>query len=197
MNLFRGVSQILIGDKGVGNFPAWFNGIDKRLVFQTGNVRFSVTVLFFIIVTVLFYLVLHRTSFGRMVFSIGSNEQAAIYSGINTKMVKMGLFVLSGIIASIAGMATMSRLLLVRYDMNLNTEVEVVIMVLLGGADINGGRGSIMGTFIAVILVIILKTGLITAHITSDAQMAVMGLILLVSIIIPNINTLMQELKDK
>jgi rhamnose transport system permease protein len=197
MNLFRGVSQILIGDKGVGNFPAWFNSVDKRLVFQAGNVRFSVTVLFFIIVAFLFYLVLHRTSFGRMIFSIGSNEQAAIHSGINTKMVKMSLFVLSGIIASIAGMATMSRLLLVRYDMNLNTEVEVVIMVLLGGADINGGRGSIIGTFIAVILVIILKTGLITAHITSDAQMAVMGLILLVSIIIPNINTLMQELKDK
>ncbi|MDR1142736.1 MAG: ABC transporter permease [Spirochaetaceae bacterium] len=197
MNLIRGISQILIGDKGVGSLPAWFNGIDKRLVFQAGNVRFSVTVLAFLIAAAVFYLALHRTSFGRMVFSIGSNEQAAIHSGVNTKLIKMILFVLSGFIASIAGLATMSRLLLVRYDMNLNMEIEVVIMVLLGGADINGGRGSIIGTFIAVILVIILKTGLIIAHITSDAQMAVMGLILLVSIIIPNINTLMQELKDK
>jgi rhamnose transport system permease protein len=197
MNLIRGISQILIGDKGVGGLPAWFNGIDKRLVFQAGNVRFSVTILTFLIATAVFYLALHRTSFGRMVFSIGSNEQAAIHSGVNTRLIKMILFVLSGFIASIAGLATMSRLLLVRYDMNLNMEIEVVIMVLLGGADINGGRGSIIGTFVAVILVIILKTGLITAHITSDAQMAVMGLILLVSIIIPNINTLVQELKDK
>ncbi|GHV85024.1 ABC transporter permease [Spirochaetia bacterium] len=197
MSLFRGVSQILIGDKGLGAFPRWFNSIDKRVVFETGNIRFSVTLLFFIIAAVLFYLVLHRTSFGRMIYSIGSNEQAAIHSGINTKMVKMILFITSGLIASIAGIATMSRLLLVRYDMNLNTEIEVVIMVLLGGADINGGRGSILGTFIAVILVIILRTGLITAHITSDAQMALMGLILLVSIIIPNISTLLRELKDK
>jgi rhamnose transport system permease protein len=197
MSLFRGISQILIGDKGVGDLPKWFNSIDKRMVFQTGNIRFSVTILFFIIAMLIFYLVLHRTSFGRMVFSIGSNEQAAIHSGINTKAVKIILFVMSGLVASLAGMATMSRLLLVRYDMNLNTEIEVVIMVLLGGADINGGRGSILGTFIAVILVIILKTGLITAHITSDAQMAVMGLILLVSIIIPNISAMVQELKDK
>lgn len=197
MSLFRGISQILIGDKGVGDLPAWFNSVDKRMVFQAGNIRFSVTILFFIIAMLIFYLVLHRTSFGRMVFSIGSNEQAAIHSGINTQAVKMILFVMSGLVASVAGMATMSRLLLVRYDMNLNTEIEVVIMVLLGGADINGGRGSILGTFIAVILVIILKTGLITAHITSDAQMAVMGLILLVSIIIPNISTLLRELKDK
>jgi rhamnose transport system permease protein len=112
-------------------------------------------------------------------------------------MVKMILFLISGFVSSAAGILTMSRLLLVRWDMMLNSEIDVVIMVLLGGADINGGRGSILGTFIAVILVIILKTGLIVANITSDAQMFVMGLILLVSIIIPNISALMREMKDK
>jgi rhamnose transport system permease protein len=197
MNLFRGVSQILIGDKGIGDFPAWFNQIDRRVVFLIGNARFTVTLLFFIIAAVLFYLVLHNTSYGRKIFAIGANEQTAIYSGVNTKRVKLSLFIISGMIASIAGIATMSRLLLVRYDMNLNTEIDVVIMVLLGGADINGGRGSILGTFIAVILVIILKTGLIIANVTADAQMFVMGLILLVSIIIPNISNFVQDFKNK
>jgi rhamnose transport system permease protein len=197
MSLFRGVSQILIGDKGIGSFPKWFNQVDRRVVFFIGDARFTVTLLFFIIAAFVFYLILHYTSFGRKVFAIGANEQAAIHSGVNTKMVKLSLFVMSGVIASIAGMATMSRLLLVRYDMNLNTEIDVVIMVLLGGADINGGRGSILGTFIAVILVIILKTGLIIANITADAQMFVMGLILLISIIIPNINDLVRGLKDR
>ncbi|MDR1252229.1 MAG: ABC transporter permease [Treponema sp.] len=197
MNLFRGVSQIFIGDKSLGSFPAWFNSFEKKTLFTIGYANFGITLLIFILVSCGFYLLLHRTSFGRKIFAIGANEQAAIHSGVNTRQVKMGLFIMSGIVSAICGILTMSRLLLVRYDMNLNSEIDVVIMVLLGGADINGGRGSIIGTFVAVIMVIILKTGLIVANITSDAQMFVMGLILLVSIIIPNISSLVRDMKDK
>jgi rhamnose transport system permease protein len=197
MNLFRGISQIFIGDKSLGSFPPWFNSFEKKTLFTIGGANFGITLLIFILVTAFFYLLLHRTAFGRKVFAIGANEQAAIHSGINTKRVKLGLFIISGMVSSVMGILTMSRLLLVRYDMSLNSEIDVVIMVLLGGADINGGRGSIIGTFIAVILVIIMKTGLIVANITSDAQMFVMGLILLVSIIIPNVSSLLREMKDK
>jgi rhamnose transport system permease protein len=197
MNLFRGISQIFIGDKSLGSFPLWFNSFEKKTLFTIGGANFGITLLTFILVTAFFYSLLHRTAFGRKVFAIGANEQAAIHSGINTKRVKLGLFIMSGMVSSVMGILTMSRLLLVRYDMSLNSEIDVVIMVLLGGADINGGRGSIIGTFIAVILVIIMKTGLIVANITSDAQMFVMGLILLVSIIIPNVSSLLQEMKDK
>ncbi|MDR2402903.1 MAG: ABC transporter permease [Spirochaetaceae bacterium] len=197
MNLFRGISQIFIGDKSLGSFPKWFNSFEKTTLFSIGYANFGITLLIFILVSFGFYLLLHRTRFGRKVFAIGANEQAAIYSGVNTKRVKLGLFVMSGMVSAICGILTMSRLLLVRYDMNLNSEIDVVIMVLLGGADINGGRGSIIGTFTAVIMVIILKTGLIVANITSDAQMFVMGLILLVSIIIPNVSSLLRDLRDK
>jgi rhamnose transport system permease protein len=196
MNAFRGISQIFIGDKSLGKFPPWFNGIDSITVFRIFGARVSVTVVLFLVCAAVFYLVLHRTSFGRKVFAIGANEQAAIYSGVNTRRVKLLLFVMSGILSAVAGLLTMSRLLLVQYSLALNTEIDIVIMVLLGGADINGGRGSIIGTFIAVILVILLKTSLIVADVTADAQMFVMGLILLVSIIIPNISTMVQEMKD-
>lgn len=166
-------------------------------MFTIGKARFGVTVLAFILIAFAFYLVLHRTSFGRKVLAIGANEQAAVYSSVNTRRVKMQLFLISGFVSGIAGLLTMSRLLLVRYDMNLNSEIDVVAMVLLGGAEITGGSGSIIGTFIAVLLVIVLKTGLIVANITSDAQMFVMGLILLLSIIIPNISKLIQGFKDR
>jgi rhamnose transport system permease protein len=197
MNAFRGISQIFIGDKSLGKFPDWFNRVDSITVFRIFGAQVSVTLVFFLVCVIGSFLLLHRTGFGRKVFAIGANEQAAIYSGVNTRRIKLVLFVISGTLSAIAGLLTMSRLLLVQYSMALNTEIDVVIMVLLGGADINGGRGSIMGTFIAVILVIILKTSLIVANITADAQMFVMGVILLISIIIPNINSLMQELKDK
>jgi rhamnose transport system permease protein len=197
MNAFRGISQIFIGDKSLGKFPDWFNRIDSLTVFTLFGARVSVTVVFFILAAIGFSLVLHRTGFGRKIFAIGANEQAAIHSGVNTKRIKFILFLMSGIVSALAGLATMSRLLLVQYSLALNAEIDVVIMVLLGGADINGGRGSIIGTFIAVILVIILKTSLIVANITADTQMFVMGLILLISIIIPNISSMMRNMKDK
>jgi rhamnose transport system permease protein len=197
MSVFRGISQIFIGDISLGKFPKWFNSVDKIPVFSIGKARFGVTILAFIVLAFGFYLLLHHTSFGRKVLAIGANEQAAIYSSVNTRRVKMQLFLLSGFISGIAGLLTMSRLTLVRYDMSINTEIDVVAMVLLGGAEISGGNGSIVGTFIAVLLVIILKTGLIVANITSDEQMFVMGLILLLSIIIPNISKLVQTFKDR
>ena len=84
-------------------------------------------------------------------------------------------------------MLTMSRLLLVRWDMATGGELEIVTMVLLGGTEITGGKGSVIGTFLAVLIVIILKTGLLVANVTANAQMFIMGLLLLISIIIPNI----------
>ncbi len=197
MSVFRGISQIFIGDKSLGKFPEWFNSLEKIPVFMIGKARFGVTILAFIFLAFIFYLILHRTGFGRKVLAIGANEQAAIYSSVNTRRVKLQLFLLSGFVSGIAGLLTMSRLLLVRYDMNLNSEIDVVAMVLLGGAEISGGNGSIIGTFIAVLLVIVLKTGLIVANITSDAQMFMMGLILLLSIIIPNIGKLVQGFRDR
>jgi len=191
MNAYRGISQILIGDKSVGSFPDWFNSIEKIPVFtfQTdkGTGRFGITILAFILLAVVFYLILHRTRFGRGIYAIGLNESAAVYSGVKTKQVKLLLFVLSGIMSAVAGMLMMSRLLLVRWDMAIGDELDIVTMVLLGGTDILGGRGSIVGTFIAVFIVIILKTGLLVANVTANAQMFIMGLLLLLSIIIPNI----------
>ena len=151
MNVFRGISQIFIGDKSLGSFPDWFNSVEKIGLFTFGKAKFGVTLLVFIVAALVMYLVLHRTSFGRKVFAIGANESVAIYSGVNTRRVKMTLFIVSGIVSSIAGLMMMSRLLLVRYDMSLNTEIDVVTMVLLGGADINGGRGSIIGGSVWII----------------------------------------------
>jgi rhamnose transport system permease protein len=187
MNAYRGISQMFIGDKSIGKFPDWFNSIEKIPVFTIGKAKFSVTILLFILLAVVAYLVLHRTRLGRNIYAIGLNENVAIYSGVNTKRVKLLLFLFSGVMSAFAGMLMMSRLLLVRWDMANGDELDIVTMVLLGGTDIMGGRGSIVGTFIAVFIVIILKTGLLVANVTANAQMFIMGLLLLISIVVPNI----------
>ena len=197
MNAFRGIAQILIGDKSLGKFPEWFNSWEKIPVFKIGTANFSVTLLLFVLLGVVAWIVLHKTRFGRTVFAIGANEHAAVCAGVNTQRVKFALFCAEGVMCAVAGILTMSRLQLVRFDMALNQEVDIITMVLLGGTDINGGRGGILGTFLAVLLVIILKTGLIVANITSDQQTFVMGLILLLSIIVPNIMDVAKKRKDK
>ena len=201
MNAFRGIAQILIGDKSIGGFPDWFNSWEKIAIFKidTGGKMpavFSVTHLAFIILGVIAWVILHKTRFGRTVYAIGANEHAAICSGVNSKRVKMSLFVAQGFMCAIAGILTMSRLLLVRFDMALNQEIDIITMVLLGGTDINGGTGSMLGTFLSILLIIILKTGLIVANITSDQQTFVMGVILLLSIIIPNAIDAAKKRKD-
>jgi len=193
LNAYRGLSQIFIGDKSLGSFPEWFNSIEKVPIIKTENATFGVTLLLFIVFAVVFYFLLHRTRFGRGVYAIGLNENAAVYSGVRSKHMKFTLFVLSGFMCAIAGMLTMSRLLLVRWDMATGGELEVVTMVLLGGTDINGGKGTVIGTFLAVIIIIILKTGLLVANVTVNAQMFIMGMLLLISIIIPNIMTYYRE----
>jgi rhamnose transport system permease protein len=188
LNAFRGISQIFIGDKSLGSFPDWFNSIEKIPVFKTANnAVFSITLLLFIVLAILFYFILHKTGFGRSIYAIGLNENAAKYSGVKTNRIKFILFVMSGLMCALAGMLTMSRLLLVRWDMATGGELEIVTMVLLGGTEITGGRGTMIGTFLAVLIVIILKTGLLVANVTANAQMFIMGLLLLISIIIPNI----------
>ena len=193
LNAYRGLSQIFIGDKSLGSFPDWFNSIEKVPIFKGENFTFGVTLLIFIVFAIIFYFLLHRTRFGRSVYAIGLNEQAAIYSGIKTKHIKFILFVISGFMCSIAGMLTMSRLLLVRWDMATGGELEIVTMVLLGGTEITGGKGSVIGTFLAVIIIIILKTGLLVANVTANAQMFIMGMLLLISIIVPNIMNYYRE----
>jgi rhamnose transport system permease protein len=193
MALYRGTSQIFIGDKSLSKFPEWFNGVEKIPLFKIGNVVIPITLIFFIILAVVFYLILHRTGVGRKIYSLGTNKTAAIYSGVNTKRITLLLFGFSSFFAGLAGIMTMSRLLVARYDMALGGELEIITMVLLGGTDINGGKGSIIGTFIAVFIVIILKTGLMVASIKAQDQMFIMGALLLLSIITPNVARIIKE----
>jgi rhamnose transport system permease protein len=193
MALYRGISQIFIGDKSISKFPDWFNNIEKLPLLKFGNTLVPVTLVFFIILAVFSFLLLHRTGLGRNIFAIGTNKTAAIFSGVNTRKIILLLFAFSSFLAGIAGILMMSRLLVARFDMALGGELEIITMVLLGGTNINGGKGSILGTFLAVFIIIILKTGLMVASVKAQDQMFIMGALLLLSIIIPNIIAIINE----
>lgn len=178
MTLFRGIAQILVGDHSIGNFPNWFVGIDWRTV---GIVPIPVIVFF--IAAIAAGLVLSRTGFGRQVYLIGANPSAARYAGLRVGTVKLILFTASGVMSALAGIMMASRLGVVRYDLATGSELQAVLIVMLGGTYIFGGRGTILGTAVALWLLVVLQTGMSVANISIDYQLSVLGLLLIVAII--------------
>jgi rhamnose transport system permease protein len=181
LTLYRGLAQVLAGDKSISKFPKWFNGIDYRLIFHV-----PVPVIIFIAISIILALVLGTTIVGRQIYQIGTSEVAARHAGIRVRRIKVGLFVLMGLVSAFAGLLTASRLASVRYDMATGGELQMVLMVMLGGTYIFGGRGTILGTFLAAWLLVIIATGMTVANIAVTSQLIVMGLLLIVSIVATN-----------
>jgi rhamnose transport system permease protein len=181
LSLFRGFAQVLLGDHSIGRFPDWFVGIDMKYI---GFIPFPLII--FCGLFIVMAIVLNRTIFGRQIYAVGTNEKAAAYSGINVKKIKMILFALSGLFSAFGGIMMISRLGIARYNLAMGGELEIVTIALLGGADINGGRGNVIGTFIAFFVLVCLKTGLSVANIKIENQLAILGSLLIFSIVLSN-----------
>lgn len=181
LTLFRGLAQVIAGDRSIGKFPGWFIGIDYRYIFNI-----PIPVLLFVFASIILAIILGATILGRQIYQIGTSPIAAEHAGIRVKKIKMGLFIAMGVASSVAGMLTASRLASVRYDLATGAELQMILIVMLGGTYIFGGRGSILGTFLAAWLLVVLATGMTVANIAINAQLTVLGLLLIVSIIATN-----------
>jgi rhamnose transport system permease protein len=181
LTLYRGLAQVLAGDRSISGFPSWFIGIDWKYWFGI-----PIPVVIFVVAAIVLGVFLGLTVTGRQIYQIGTSPEAARHAGIRVRRIKMGLFVLLGVTSSVAGMLTASRLASVRYDMATGGELQMVLMVMLGGTYIFGGRGSIAGTFLAAWLLIVIATGMNVANIPITSQLIVMGLLLIVSIVATN-----------
>ena len=181
LSLYRGIAQILLGDHSIGHFPDWFVGVDMRYGWI-----FPLPLIFFVVVFIILALILNKTIFGRQVYAIGTNEKAAIYSGMHVRRIKMILFGTTGVFAAMGGLIMMSRLGVARYDLAEMGELEIVTIALLGGADINGGRGNVVGTFIAFFVLVALRTGMTVANIKIESQLTVLGGLLIFAIVLSN-----------
>ena len=180
LTLYRGIAQVIAGDKSI-RVPDWFIGINNVIV-----LGMPLTVLLFVVLSLALGLVLGTTVFGRQIYLIGTSEVAARHAGIRSRRIKMILFLMMGFASSVAGLLTASRLGSVRYDLGLGGELQMVLMAMLGGTYIFGGRGTILGTFLAAWLLVIVSTGMTVANLQANIQLTVLGVLLIVSIIATN-----------
>ena len=179
---YRGVARILLEDRAIGGFPVWFNELGQQPLIGPLTVGISI----FIVLFIVFAIVLHSSAFGRLVYVVGSNAQAARYSGVRVGWVKATLFVASGFVAALAGILYAARLGSVRGDMAEGFELDVITAVLLGGVSIFGGKGNLIGVGLALLVILNLRNGMGLADITGNTQNYVIGALLILSVLIPN-----------
>ena len=180
---FRGLARVMVEDRGIGDFPAWFDALGQQGLI--GPVPFAL--LAFVGLFALFYVILELSGFGRLTYVIGSNRDVAEFAGIDTGRHKRILFVLSGLISAFAGLLYAARLGSIRGDMANGFELDVITIVLLGGVSIFGGKGTLVGTLLSVLIVLNLRNGMALLNVTGHIQTGVIGLLLIASVIVPRI----------
>ncbi|MRM87299.1 ABC transporter permease [Faecalicatena contorta] len=182
MSVYQGFSQVLVGDAAISGFPEWFIGLDQYTIL--GLIPLNLIIL--IVVALIFSFLLKKTVWGRKVTAIGLNRGTALYSGVAVEKTKVLLFTIQGTFCAIAGIMTMSRLQMAKYTIAGDGQMDVITMVLLGGTAFAGGRGSVLGTLAAFFIIVFIRTGMRLALLSNYAQMAILGLLLILVIIISN-----------
>jgi rhamnose transport system permease protein len=182
LGLYRGLCYALLGDTTVADFPeAW-----TTLGYSTiGSTPFPYVTTLLVVLAVGFGVLLHLTRFGRWVFAIGQSAEAARFAGIPVALVKMRLFVLTGLVAGLAGAVYDLRFASARPDGALGFELAVIASALFGGVSIFGGVGTVWGVVGAVLFLGSVRSILQLQNVPSNALTIVTGALLLASVIVP------------
>ncbi len=186
--LFRGIAEIMLGSlvvPGIGDrqFPAGLTSIGVSPVVGT-NLAWGFVV--FLVLAVLFAVLLHATPLGRSIVAIGLQPEAAQFAGIRVGLVKFWLYVATGLLSAFAGIVYTLQVSSVSYTAGTGLELNVVAIVLFGGVSIFGGRGTIPGVVLAVLILGSLQMALTQRQVDPNVQNVVIGVLLLLSVVIPN-----------
>jgi rhamnose transport system permease protein len=183
--LFRGLAFVVIGDQSVTDFPqAWTD----RAFGNFAGTAIPNTMVLFAVLAVAFGVLLHATGFGRSVYAIGANEEAAYFAGLRVKRIKLALFVMSGAVAALAGIVISLRNSTAAANVGEGFELTAVTAVLLGGVSIFGGRGTIPGVVLALFLLGGIQKALqLSESISSYWIQIVTGALLVGSVLGPNL----------
>lgn len=196
LTLYRGLASVSLGDKAVADFPETYAKWARYTETVPGTfVPYPVAL--FAVLAVITAVVLHCTGFGRSLFAIGAQEDAAHFAGIRVKRIKLALFVVSGLVASFAGIVYTLRYGSARADNGVGLELVVIASVLLGGVDFDGGKGTLGGAVAGVLLIGLLGNLLTLNDVSNEIQVIVTGLLLVASVLTPRVITTVSERRHR
>lgn len=180
--LYRGLAEGISQARSVRGYPDWFAAIGQS---ENGGIPNQLWLLLAAVVVA--GVVLGLTTFGRTTYAIGSNETAARFSGLRVDAVKLAIYGASGFAGALAAVIFVSRVSTTRSDMGTGLELDAITAVVLGGTSIFGGRGTIFGTVLGLVLTQALKNGLSLAGVKGDGTIVVIGAILIGTVLISNL----------
>jgi rhamnose transport system permease protein len=192
--LYRGIALIILGPKTISSFPTAYTDIGVNTIPGT-ELTYSTGI--FIVLALIFGVVLHFTPVGRSIYAMGASPDAARFAGIRVKRVKTSLFVVSGLVCSLAGVLWTFRLSTAVQDNGLGLELDVVAIVLLGGISIFGGKGTLTGVVLAVLVYAGIQNMLLLTNFNQEATGIVTGAILLASVFVPNAASFSSRFRDQ
>ncbi len=178
MGIARGAALLITGGVAVFGIPEAFG------VFGSGRVLdvIPVPVIFVVILAVIFHVILTRTVFGRHIFAIGANAEAARLSGVGVGFKLFALYVINGVLCGIAGIVMASRLNTGQPTAATGYELDVIAACVIGGASLSGGEGTIMGAIIGALIIGTLRNGCNLLDISAFWQQIAIGTIIIIAV---------------
>ncbi|MFC4454173.1 ABC transporter permease [Deinococcus sonorensis] len=192
--LYRGLAYALLGDRAIADFPPFYTNLGFGTVPGTA---IPIPMALFAVLAVLTAVLLHATAFGRRLYAIGANSMAARFAGVQVERIKLLLFVMSGLMAALAGIVYTFRFSSARGDNGTGLELGVIAAVLLGGVSIFGGRGSVVGAVAAVFLIGIINGALTIVDVSNEILTIVTGLLLIGSVLVPNLLARLRAARER
>lgn len=178
MTILRGLAYIITG----GNSVVWGN--DAFTMIGTGYLGFiPVPVIIMIVVIIFGILLTTKFRFGRYIYAVGGNSEASRWSGIPVERVKIIVYVIMGVLTSIAGLIITARLGSGQPSAGLNFEMDCITAAVVGGTSMSGGRGKVIGTVVGVLLLTVLTNGMTLVGMNTYWQQVLKGIIIVVSVL--------------
>ncbi len=179
MTIWRGASYMYTDGRPIWGLPDEFSFLGSGRVFGI-----PIPTIIMICVYIVAYTLLKHTKFGRYVYAVGGNKEAARLAGINVNRILASVYIISAVLCSISGILLASRMNSGQPNAGLMYEMDVIAAVVVGGTSLFGGRGTIIGTFLGAMLIGILRNGLNLLNVGSYVQMVVLGVVILFAVLL-------------
>lgn len=187
LNALYGVTAIISKGFPVTTLPRWYNLLGAGQIFAI-----PVPAIILLIVFVIVSVIMNRTKFGRAVYAVGGNPEAARLSGINVRRVKITVMIAVQVLAALGGTLVSSQVMAGSSTFGRGWELNVIASVIIGGASLSGGIGKVWGTFIGLAFLGVLINGMTLLNINEYVQYVVRGLLILAAVLI---NTMQTQVK--
>ncbi len=194
MTAYRGIALIITDGKPVSRLAASIKSESGAFLFKVlgkGNIVFGpkdsisvpIPAVILIVLLIVFYFVLHYTTFGRRIYATGSNEKCAKLVGVNTAKIRMAVYSISGFMSALAGLIMISRVDSAQPTLGEGYELDAIAAVALGGTSMSGGRGRIVGTLAGVLIIAVLNNGLNILGVSTYYQEVIKAVVILIAVL--------------